>query len=63
MADHNANKIIVQVQVEPTPAVAVLTQAASSAPRAETAEASNLLSATGWGPPQCPRDSARWSHP
>ncbi len=37
MADHNANKITVQVQVEPTPAVAELTQADSSALRAETA--------------------------
>ncbi len=46
MADHNANKIIVQVQVEPTPVVAVPTQATSSAPRVETAEASNLLPTT-----------------
>ena len=37
MADHNANKITVQVQVEPTPAVAEPTQADSSALRAEMA--------------------------
>ncbi len=37
MADHNANKITVQVQVEPAPAVAEPTQADSSALRGETA--------------------------
>ncbi len=37
MADHNANKITVQVQVEPTPAAAGPMQADSSALRAETA--------------------------
>ncbi len=37
MADHNANKIMVQVQVEPTPAVAGLTQADSPVLRAERA--------------------------
>ncbi len=59
MADHNANKIIVQVQVEPTPAVAGPTQAASSVLRAETAEASNL-------PPSTPEEAhsdARGTHP
>ncbi len=46
MADHKVNKIVVQVQVEPTPAMAELTQAGSSASRTETAEANNLLPAT-----------------
>ncbi len=42
MAGHNANKIILQVQIEPTPAVAEPTQADNSALRAEMAEANNL---------------------
>ncbi len=46
MADHNANKITVQVQVEPTPEVAELTQADSSASRAETAEADSQQPST-----------------
>ncbi len=41
MADHNANKFVVQVQVEPTPIVAEPTQADSSASKAEAAEADN----------------------
>ncbi len=46
MDDHSADKIIVQVQVEPSPAVAEPTQAGSSASRAEMAAANNLLPAT-----------------
>ena len=46
MADCDTNKIIMQVQVEPTPAVAEPTQPASPLPRAETAEARNLLPTT-----------------
>ncbi len=41
MADINANKITVQVQVEPTPAVAEQTQADGSALQAETAKATS----------------------
>ncbi len=48
MADQNANKIMVQVQVEPTPAVAGPTQADSSALRADTSgTTSGQLTTTG----------------
>ncbi len=43
MADHNANKINVQAQVEPTPAMAETARPASPAPREETAEVRDLL--------------------
>ncbi len=43
MADHNANKIVVQVQVKPTPTAAEPTQANSSAARSETAGTNNML--------------------
>ena len=43
MADHNANKIIVQVQVEPTPAVTEPTQADNSVSWARAAETNNQL--------------------
>ncbi len=46
MADHNANKITVQVQVEPIPEVAELTQADSSASRAGTAGADSQQPST-----------------
>ncbi len=46
MADYSDNKIVVQVQVEPTPVVAELMCTDSSASRAETAETDNQQPST-----------------